>query len=205
MKPYLRTLLFLVLLSAFSVAAYYSFARWFSGLGGSVMGLEPGTPVDTLNGVIVYYNGAVSHVDGRNVSSDGYNLGLKWQCVEFVKRYYYEYHQHKMPDSYGHAVDFFDPALDHGAYNKRRGLFQYQLPGTEKPEEGDLIVFDKTYGNAYGHVAIISRVDSGEVEIVQQNPGPLGSSRDVYRLDHQNGKWILRSSTVLGFLRKKSR
>lgn len=57
-----------------------------------------GDPLDTLNGVIVYYNGGVSHDCGRNVAADGYNLGMKYQCVEFVKRYYYEYLQHEMPD-----------------------------------------------------------------------------------------------------------
>jgi hypothetical protein len=56
----------------------------------------------------VYYNGGVANVVGRNVSVDGYNLGLKYQCVEFVKRYYYQHLGHKMPDTYGHAKDFFD-------------------------------------------------------------------------------------------------
>ncbi len=69
---------------------------------------EIGQKVDSLNGVVVYYNGGVNHVADRNVTKDGYNLGLKYQCVEFVKRYYYEYFHHKMPDNYGNAKDFFD-------------------------------------------------------------------------------------------------
>lgn len=47
-----------------------------------------GQPVDNFNGVSVYYNGSVGHVSGRNKTADGYNLGLKYQCVEFVKRYF---------------------------------------------------------------------------------------------------------------------
>ena len=54
-----------------------------------------GQKIDSLNGVYVFYNGNVSHVMGRNTTKDGYNLGLKYQCVEFVKRYYYEYFNHK--------------------------------------------------------------------------------------------------------------
>ncbi|WP_413044376.1 hypothetical protein [Pseudomonas sp. YJ42] len=62
---------------------------------------------------------------GRNLTQDGYNLGLRYQCVEFVKRYYFERHGHRMPDSYGHAKDFFDPQVGDGALNARRGLLQF--------------------------------------------------------------------------------
>src|SRR5690554_6276683 len=65
-----------------------------------------GQRIDSLNDVFVYYNGGVDHVSERNTTTDGYNIGLKYQCVEFVKRYYYEHLNHKMPDSYGHAKDF---------------------------------------------------------------------------------------------------
>ena len=58
-----------------------------------------GDKIDSLDGVYVFYNGSVSHTEGRNKSEDGYNLGLKYQCVEFVKRYYYMHFKHKMPDS----------------------------------------------------------------------------------------------------------
>ncbi len=51
-----------------------------------------GQQIDSLNGVYVYYNGSIDNVIGRNTTADGYNLGLKYQCVEFVKRYYYELH-----------------------------------------------------------------------------------------------------------------
>lgn len=46
-----------------------------------------GQVIDRLDNVAVYYNGGVRHVASRHVV-DGYNVGLKYQCVEFVKRYY---------------------------------------------------------------------------------------------------------------------
>ncbi len=67
-----------------------------------------GKTLDSFNNVAVYYNGSVENIVERNTTPDGYNLGLKYQCVEFVKRYYYEYYHHKMPDSYGNAIDFYD-------------------------------------------------------------------------------------------------
>jgi hypothetical protein len=45
-----------------------------------------GQEIDRLNGVAVFYNGGVGHSTGRNLAPDGYNLGIKYQCVEFVKR-----------------------------------------------------------------------------------------------------------------------
>ena len=50
---------------------------------------KPGDPIDNLNGVTVYFNGHSWNILGKNFAPDGYYLGLKYQCVEFVKRYYY--------------------------------------------------------------------------------------------------------------------
>lgn len=162
-----------------------------------------GQPVDSLNGVYVYYNGKVNNVKGRNTASDGYNLGLKYQCVEFVKRYYYEHLKHKMPDSYGHAKDFFDTTLKDGQKNKRRDLTQYTNLSNSKPKVSDLLIFKGTTFNTYGHVAIISKVTEKEIEIIQQNPGPLSKSRETFALDHHSGKWEIKNKRILGWLRKE--
>ena len=66
-----------------------------------------GDVIDSLNGVKVYYNGSnFAKSYGRNLAPDGYNLGLKYQCVEFVKRYYYQVYKHKMPNTQGNAREF---------------------------------------------------------------------------------------------------
>jgi hypothetical protein len=66
------------------------------------------------------------------------------------------------------------------------------------PKEGDLLVLDGWRGNSYGHVAIISQVADGEVEVIQQN---TGSARDAYDLDLVDGRWRIDSKRVLGWLR----
>lgn len=165
---------------------------------------EVGDAVDELNGVEVFYNGSISNVSGRHLSEDGYNLGLKYQCVEFVKRYYYEHLNHKMPNSYGHAKDFFHKGLADGRKNRDRNLIQYVNGGGHAPEVDDILVFDGHSWNKYGHVAIISAVTDNELEIIQQNPGPLGSSREKLSLRLEDGKWTVEGSRVLGWLRKES-
>lgn len=164
--------------------------------------LNVGQQIDSLNGVVVYYNGSVGNVTGRNTTITGYNLGLKYQCVEFVKRYYYEYLKHEMPDSYGHAKDFFNKTLADGKYNKQRNLTQYTNPSQTKPKVDDLLIFDGTTFNKYGHVAIVSKVMDDEIEIIQQNPGPNGNSRVTFKLKNKNGKWTIKNDRILGWLRK---
>lgn len=163
---------------------------------------EVGDKVDSLNGVFVYYNSSVRNVSGRNLAQDGYNLGLKYQCVEFVKRYYYEHYNHKMPDSYGHAKDFFAAGLKDGVLSSRRNLRQYSNPSKSKPSEGDLLVYAPTIFNKFGHVAIVSKVSKDKVEIIQQNPGSRGPSRETYALKQQSGIWHVENSRILGWLRK---
>lgn len=161
-----------------------------------------GKPVDSLHGVNVYFNGPVSNVSGRNRAGNGYNLGLKYQCVEFVKRYYYLHYRHQMPDSYGHAVEFYEPDVPDGRLNPKRNLIQYANPGSSKPEVGDIVVFSGTPMNPYGHVAIVADVTGAAVEIIQQNPGPNAPSRVALPLTGHDGRWKIASDRILGWLRK---
>jgi len=163
---------------------------------------EVGQKIDSLNGVYVYYNGGVGNVGGRALSEDGYNLGLKYQCVEFVKRYYYEKLNHKMPNSYGHAKDFFNSQIKDGEINKQRNLKQFKNSSKTKPKVDDLVIYSATTLNKYGHVSIVSKVTENEVEIIQQNPGPFGNSREKYDLINGSGKWKIKNDRILGWLRK---
>lgn len=162
---------------------------------------EVGAIIDRFNGVAVYYNGNLRNTDGRNVTSDGYNLGLKWQCVEFVKRYYYLRYGHRMPDPWGHAIDFFNKTLPDNSYNAQRGLRQYRNPSVEKPQVEDIIVFAGEDGNPFGHIAIVSKVGPNYVEIVQQNVGK--QSRYTLPLFDMVDSWRIANIDVLGWLRKK--
>ncbi len=167
---------------------------------------QVGDRIDSLNGVAIYFNGGVNHVVGRNLSVDGYNLGLRFQCVEFVKRYYYERFAHRMPDAYGHARDFFDAAVPDGTLNARRGLLQFTngtRAGPPLPE--DIIVFGPSLLNPYGHVAIVAATGPDGIEIAQQNPGPFAPSRETLslRTDGSSG-WSLVHPQVRGWLRRPS-
>ena len=158
---------------------------------------ETGEAIDSLHHVKVYYNGSTGNVQGRNLTADGYNLGLRYQCVEFVKRYYYEHYEHKMPNVYGNAVDFFDPGLADETLNHERALMKYTNPSGSKPCEGDLVV----YSGGFGHVAIVSEVCNDEVQIIQQNGGIGAPTRVWYNLTVEDGHFKLENERILGWLR----
>ncbi|WP_444912561.1 CHAP domain-containing protein [Microbulbifer sp. PAAF003] len=165
-----------------------------------------GEIIDSLHGVEVYYNGGVNNVEERNTSEDGYNLGLRYQCVEFVKRYYYERFGHRMPDTFGHARDFFDLTVQHGSVNTKRGLLQFHNQGNTPPNIGDIVVYSPSLFNPYGHVAIVSMVDieNATLEIIQQNAGPFSPSRERYPLIFMPpGQWYVENNRILGWLRKE--
>ena len=160
-----------------------------------------GQVIDSLNGVSIRYNGPMHHVAGRNLAPDGYNLGLKWQCVEFVKRYYYERFGHKMPNSYGHAKDFFNKKLSHIEYNKARDLIQYLNVKYSKPEVDDIVVYDESEHNPYGHIGIIAEVGADHIILAQQNVGR--KSRVKLKLVEFEGIYTIADFNILGWLRLK--
>jgi len=161
-----------------------------------------GDKIDELHGVAIFYNGDTGSTSGRNLSDDGYNLGLKYQCVEFVKRYYFERFNHRMKETYGHARDFYDSNVEDGQVNKDRGLIQFSNGSVSKPAVGDLIVFGSSPFNVYGHVAIVSSINKRTIEIAQQNAGYF-SSRVSIPIVSVGEKWFVSDPRTLGWLRKE--
>lgn len=160
-----------------------------------------GEALDSLNGVKVYFNGGVNNVTERNIV-DGYNVGLKYQCVEFVKRYYFKVYNHKMPDTYGHAKSFFNDNVKDGQLNKERALKQFVNPSKSRPKVGDLVVMSGTIFNRFGHVCIVSKIGDNSLEVIQQNSGCFGSTRVVFQLSHNGMKWFVENNRIKGWLRK---
>ena len=162
-------------------------------------GQRVGKTIDSYRGVSVYDNGLLFFRSyGKNYSKDGYYYGQKWQCVEFVKRFYCDAKGYKMPDVMGHAKSFFDENIPDGALNSRRGLLQYQNGSTNKPVSDDLLVFTDT---KYGHVGIVTHVGENSLEIIQQNI--LGRTRQQFSLVASNGHYFITSPRQpAGWLRR---
>ena len=192
-KKYTCIALVLIIL----IASYQAFTKLNTNPN-----FEIGEVIDSLDNVEVFYNGGVNHVRSRNLSVDGYNLGLSYQCVEFVKRYYYKHYKHQMPDSYGHAKHFFDKSIGNGQFSNKRGLYQYSNGHGDLPSKGDIVVYSPSLFNRYGHVSIVSMVDleNKKIEIIQQNPGPFKPSRETYPIVSNDGAYMVENNRIIGWL-----
>ncbi len=200
-SKYKRLLIFFSIFCCLVLGSYIFF-RYFS-YSPILKDARWGMALDSFNHVKVYYNGNISTTNGRNITTDGYNIGLKYKCVEFVKRYYYEHFNHKMPDSYGNAKDFFDLNIGDGIRNTKRDLIQYSNPSKAKPKIDDLLIFGGSAANVYGHVAIVCGVTDHDLTIIQQNPGTTAPSRVSLELEQSGGGWKIKNSRILGWLRKE--
>lgn len=163
-----------------------------------------GREIDNYKGIPIFYNGVLMFDGhGKNYSKGGYYYGQKWQCVEFIKRFFYDIYGHVMPNVMGHAASYFDPHIPDGLENKERGLVQYHNGSQTPPKEGDLVVFNNTLSK-FGHVAIISKVLDESIEIVQQNQFLF--SRKFVKKIIKHGCYFLGegSDTVAGWLRFES-
>lgn len=196
MKGFSKIAVALVAVVALTLSGYHGLTR--NALGSD---LVPGSQIDELQGVVIYYNGGVNQSRGRNTSADGYNLGIRHQCVEFVKRYYFERFGHRMPDSYGHAKSFYDTSVANGALNTQRGLLQFTNGSGALPQADDIVVFAPSLLNPYGHVAIVAEVNAYAVVIAQQNAGPHFSSREALPLLDIGGSVRVEHARVVGWLR----
>ncbi len=152
---------------------------------------EVGTIIDSYCDVPVYENGYMFQVGhGKHYDEEGYYYGQKWQCVEYVKRFYKQVLAHVMPDGMGHARSFFDDRIDHGSLNSKRGLVQYYNGGDCIPKVNDILLFQDTQ---YGHMGIVTSVTE-HVEIIQQNI--VGQSRQQFTLEFDNNGWFVRTPRV---------
>lgn len=144
-----------------------------------------GEIVHSHDGVPIYSNGLIAYKShGKHYADNGYYYGHKWQCVEFIKRYYHDAHEHKMPSVWGHAKDFFDNRITHSTLNPARAMLQFDNGKGDKPQINDLLVWNYP---PYGHVAVISDVHSDSITVVQQNISNAPS--EIIPLKLQSGQW----------------
>ncbi|MFD2157332.1 CHAP domain-containing protein [Rubritalea tangerina] len=146
-----------------------------------------GSIVHYHKGIPIYSNGLQAFEShGKHYAADGYYYGHKWQCVEFIKRYFHDAHKHHMPNVWGHAKDYFHPELAHGALNPDRNMLQFHNGSDQAPQVNDLLVWNNP---PYGHVAIIAEVHHDHIVVAQQNI--IGAPTQRFPLTHHNGSFTI--------------
>jgi len=163
---------------------------------------EVGQIIDSWRGIPVRYNGAPYWRSvGKHSAQSGYYYGKQWQCVEYIKRFYYDALKHEMPEVMGHADSFFNSETPHGQLNIERNLIQFKNGQQERPQVDDLIVWQQ---DTYGHVAIVCKVLESSIEVVQQNVVSGSRQRLTMTISDDGSVWVGAPSwRPAGWLRKK--
>ena len=170
-----------------------------------------GSPLGQFNDAIVYSNigdncNSCAH-PGNNPPScpdpcatqSGVTTGLRWQCVEFVDRYYKQVY----------GLDVYAAGLSGNAntylgHASGAGILRFKNINPEQPRTGDILVWNGTNINANGHVAVVQQMVGNVVTILQQNAGMTWTNTITLSQDN-NGFWrvpVLSSVGVcLGWIR----
>ena len=153
------------------------------------------TYLGQFNTVAAYSNGNnPGYVGPDSNFVNGYYTGIKWQCVEFIRRYYYTVLNIQFASgSAGDAGTWYGSA-------NALGLTQYPNGITNTaPQVGDILC-------STTHVAIIKRVTTNKVYTAQQNVA--NDSTDLDRAltltKSVDGKYTISGGpgTIQGWLRK---
>ncbi len=123
-----------------------------------------GTLLGDFNGVNVYSNGSTSYYDdtANNYHNNIYT-GKKWQCVEFVNRYFVstygiDFRQYTNL-GIGHANTYYNASANIPGVTTHAN-------GSVAPQVGDLLCSNN---GDNGHVAIVREVGSTYIKVTHQN------------------------------------
>lgn len=174
----------------------------FVGLASTIARVEAlpcATPLASYKGV-----SARSNQDYPYDSCDGPSTyGLKYQCVEYVRRFYHLVKGIETRDGMpgrgwdGNADTYFKTAGE-------KGLEALENGGSTPPLPDDIITFE---GGAHGHVAIITAVTDDHIEFIEQNFSPSGTGLVAYDpVTHRVADRPVRDGTlaVEGWLRPQT-
>ncbi|MGB7930671.1 MAG: CHAP domain-containing protein [Gammaproteobacteria bacterium] len=128
---------------------------------------------------------------------NGTYTGIKWQCVEYARRWLLV----NTGTVYGDvdiAADIWD-RIDHltDVKTKKPIPLETRLNGsTQAPEVGDLLIYAKAF-NGTGHVAVVTGIDikNGLIEVSEQNfnneSWPDDYARKIMLISKGGNYWLL--------------
>jgi hypothetical protein len=157
---------------------------------GQVLGVTPG-------GVEAYSNCDADCVISDPNTYEGTYTGIKWQCVEFARRWLLN-NQGAVYGDVDVAADIWNE-IDHlqrVADDTRVPLESYPNGSEKAPAVGDLLIYSREYLGT-GHVAVVTEVDreAGTLRVAEQNfvnsPWPGHYARELALVKRDGRYWVL--------------
>jgi hypothetical protein len=163
-----------------------------------------GAVLGVVDGVPAYSNCSAKCVDPEPVKTNGAYTGIKWQCVEFARRWLLKHHGAVFADV-DVAADIWNK-IDHLDRVDHKGTIPLQNHpngSARLPSVGDLLIYARAYLGT-GHVAVVTAVNlpAHEIRVAEQNylnqkyPGDYARKVTLIERDHRY--WVL-DPYVLGW------
>lgn len=157
---------------------------------GMVLGVSSGE-------VKAYSNCQASCMINEAARVDGIYTGVKWQCVEFARRWLL-LNKGAVYDDVETAADIWTEIdhLTHVASNKKLKLESHLNGAVQPPRVGDLLIYARVFHNT-GHIAVVTGVDQkkGIIEVGEQNYNnemwPDDHARTIEFVEKSGNYWLL--------------
>jgi hypothetical protein len=166
---------------------------------GKILGVATGN-------VVAYSNCQAQCVIFEPNHQDGIYTGIKWQCVEFARRWLLThqgvvYGDVDIAADLWHKIDFVNRVAD----GKKFQLASYLNGSLKAPQIGDLLIYAKAFFHT-GHVAIVTGVDLkvGVIQVAEQNFANQtwegNYAREIPLIEKEGRYWLL-EGYLLGWKR----
>jgi glutathionylspermidine amidase/synthetase len=158
----------------------------------------------TSQGVKAYSNCQSKCVNYEPHDVKDVYTGIKWQCVEYARRWLFV-NKGAVYGDVETAADIWDKIdhLTHVATNKKIPLESHLNGSTNSPRVGDLLIYARAFYDT-GHVAVVFNIDheNGFIEVGEQNYNnqqwPDNYSRKIKFINDDGRFWLL-DSYLLGW------
>ncbi len=163
-----------------------------------------GTVLGVAGGVPAHSNCSAQCVDLKPVKVNGVYTGIKWQCVEYARRWLLR-HEGAVFADVDVAADIWNK-IDHLERVDHKGVIplqNYPNGSSHPPSAGDLLIYARAYLGT-GHVAVVTDVNlpAHAIKVAEQNyfnrkyPGDY--ARKIALIEKNHRYWVL-DSYVLGW------
>ena len=156
-----------------------------------------------VNNVISYANNntdANNYVN--NIYANNIYTGLKWQCVEFARRYLIINYNITF-DSIDNAYNIFDLPYFISLKNNMIIPIRKYVNGSKTPPMKDSLLIWNSDHKKTGHVAIITNINNDMITIAEQNYNNNSWNGNNYsrklKIVFDNGYYI-KSNNILGWI-----
>lgn len=158
----------------------------------------------STSGVKAYSNCQSECVTYHPNRLNGVYTGVKWQCVEFARRWLLV-NRNAVYGEVEVAVDIWNKInhITHVATQKKIPLESRLNGSTQAPQVGDLLIYAEVFHET-GHVAVVTEVnhESGFIEVAEQNykneVWPGNYARRIKFIKNRDEYWLL-DSYLLGW------